>query len=84
LIIRDKILKNFHGLLSNRTNSEKFVEEFKELSSKDYEFRSSIESSTKNIENYQIRYSKFQTLMNESFGLQLKLNPFPIPPENEL
>lgn len=39
-------------------------------------FRDSIERSTKNMENYKIRYSKFQKLVNESFNLDLDINPF--------
>ncbi len=56
--------------------TEVFIENFKKLCSEDNEFRTSVESSTKNIESYRTRYSKFQTLLNESFELSIDLNPF--------
>ncbi|HMU34667.1 MAG TPA: DUF262 domain-containing protein [Pyrinomonadaceae bacterium] len=40
------------------------------------DFKSSIESSTKNIENYRIRFNKFQAIVNESFGKNFDLVPF--------
>lgn len=66
LHLNDKIL----------TEKELFVESFKKLCLEDADFRASIESSTKNIEYYKIRYTKFQNLINSSFGLDLAVNPF--------
>ncbi|RGJ03057.1 DUF262 domain-containing protein [Bacteroides sp. D20] len=57
-------------------HKQNFIDAFKELCLEDIDFRSSIESSTKNIENYKIRYTKFQDLINNSFGLNLSINPF--------
>lgn len=55
---------------------ESFLFNFNKLFEKDSDFRSSIESSTKNLENYKIRFTKFQTLINESFNTNLNINPF--------
>lgn len=55
---------------------DRFVEGFKEMCSNDVEFRTSIESSTKNIDNYRTRYTRFQALLNDTLKLDLKINPF--------
>lgn len=55
---------------------EQFILGLKELCNNDTQFRDSIESSTKSMENYKIRYSKFQNLVNNSFNLHLDINPF--------
>ena len=60
----------------NATNTKSFMKEFMNLCQEDFEFRSSIESSTKNIDNYRIRFTKFQKLINTSFGTSLDVNPF--------
>lgn len=62
--------------LINGDTIEIFRTAFTMLCQEDKEFRSSVESSTKNIDNYRIRFSKFQELMNNSFGANLKINPF--------
>lgn len=62
--------------ISNLSNTDQFLQGFIKLCSDDAEFRSSIESSTKNTESYKIRYSKFQELINNSFNLNTQLNPF--------
>lgn len=62
--------------LINEDTIRKFRSAFINLCQEDKEFRSSIESSTKNIDNYRIRFGKFQELMNQSFGANLKINPF--------
>lgn len=61
---------------SSLVNAEIFVQAFKDLSSNDAYFRSSIESSTKNLDNYKIRYSKFEEIINRSFNMQICINPF--------
>lgn len=61
--------------ISNKSN-KKFVEGFKDLCDNDYSFRASIEGSTKNMENYRIRYSAFQKLVNESYSVNLNINPY--------
>lgn len=58
------------------TNKAQFIKAFKKLCLKDIDFRTSIESSTKNIEYYKIRYTKFQELINQTFNLDLRINPF--------
>lgn len=57
-------------------NKSRFIESFKKLCLDDTAFRTSIESSTKNFENYKIRYAKFQDLINRSLDLDLEINPF--------
>ncbi|MFT3682609.1 MAG: DUF262 domain-containing protein [Ferruginibacter sp.] len=53
-----------------------FIDNFIKLCQDDFDFRNSIETSTKNIENYRIRFTKFQTLINSSFGSNIDANPF--------
>lgn len=53
----------------------KFIEGLQTLFSAP-NFRDSVERSTKNLDNYKIRYTKFQELVNDSFGLDLDINPF--------
>lgn len=60
----------------NSTSSEAYMKGFIKLCQEDFNFRNSIESSTKNIDNYKIRFSKFQTLVNDSFRCNLDINPF--------
>jgi uncharacterized protein with ParB-like and HNH nuclease domain len=62
--------------LSSLSNSQKFIDSFKLLCNEDNEFRTSVESSTKNIESYKTRYSKFENLINNSYNLTISLNPF--------
>jgi len=60
----------FMHLLNKRINKgekEKFIEEFKKLCGQDSEFRRSIEASTKDIGQYNIRYRKFSTIINKAF-----------------
>ncbi len=56
--------------------SKVFTDNFIALCQNDYDFRNSIEASTKNIDNYRIRFSKFQDLINNSFGDNINVNPF--------
>ena len=55
---------------------EQFVANLKLLCNNDSEFRNSIESSTKSMDNYRIRYTKFQDLINSTFNTNLSINPF--------
>lgn len=57
-------------------NGQVFANNFKRLCQEDTDFRSSLESSTKNIESYKIRFSRFQTIINDSFKINLDVNPF--------
>lgn len=61
--------------ISNDSN-KKFVEGFKNLCDKDYSFRASIEGSTKNLENYRVRYTAFQKLVNDCYSVDLNINPY--------
>ncbi|EON77538.1 hypothetical protein ADIS_1941 [Lunatimonas lonarensis] len=62
--------------LINENTIDKFKIGFINLCQNDSEFRSSVESSTKNIDSYRVRFQKLQHLMNESFGSNLNINPF--------
>lgn len=62
--------------LINPTSSSKFLGGYIELCQEDPEFRFSIESTTKSLENYHIRFDKFQNLINKSFNTNLNINPF--------
>jgi uncharacterized FlaG/YvyC family protein len=42
----------------------------------DFYFKNSIESSTKDLNKYNLRYSMFEQLINKCFHLELNLNPF--------
>lgn len=53
-----------------------FKRRLHQLCASDTDFKDSIESSTKNLENYKIRYSKFQDIINNSFNMNLSINPF--------
>ena len=53
-----------------------FKRRLHQLCASDADFKDSIESSTKNLENYKIRYSKFQDIINNSFNMNLSINPF--------
>ena len=61
---------------SIENQKEQFIKGLKELCNNDAQFRDSIESSTKSMENYRVRYSRFQDLVNNSFNLHLSINPF--------
>lgn len=70
----------FSFLLDNEKIKEKkdeFVAAFKNLC-KDKDFKETLVTSTKNLENYRIRYTKFQNMVNEVFNLNLEVNPFKI------
>lgn len=64
------------GELINENTIDKFKKGFINLCKNDQEFRSSVESSTKNIDSYRVRFQKFQHLINDSFGSNLNINPF--------
>ena len=53
-----------------------FLRKYKELFDNDFDFQATIDGSTKNLENYNIRYSRLQDIVNESYGLELKISPF--------
>lgn len=53
---------------------KKFVAGLQKLF-EDSEFRSSVESTTKTNDRYELRYTRFQKLVNESFGTNFKSIP---------
>lgn len=56
-------------------NNRNFVLAYKKLFEVDTDFQATIDGSTKNMENYKIRYSRIQDIVNEVYGLQL-VSPF--------
>lgn len=54
---------------------ERFRDGFMKLC-EDSDFRSSIESTTKTLENYQIRFQKFQALVNSAFETEIQVQSF--------
>lgn len=61
---------------TNTQENETFVNKLIGLCSNDAQFLASFEGSTKNINQYKIRYSRFQRIFNESYNLTLNINPF--------
>jgi hypothetical protein len=53
------------------TSRETFLAEFKRLCTEDTAFRSSIESTTKSIENYKNRFQPFSIAFNKSFACKI-------------
>lgn len=85
----DEILNRFNKVLfevevffflqldnSVEVYKDTFISNLKQLCNEDIAFKDSIESSTKNMENYRIRYSKFQDMVNRAFNTSLAINPF--------
>ncbi len=58
-----------------RENNHNFVLAYKKLFEVDTDFQATIDGSTKNMENYKIRYSRIQDIVNEVYGLKL-VSPF--------
>ena len=68
----------FSYLLGNagiNQHKEAFIRGFKELS-RDSDFAETLVTSTKSMDNYRIRYTKFQQLINNSLQVSLDVNPF--------
>lgn len=57
-------------------NNKHFVDLFIDLCENDASFRASVERSTKNIDNYRLRYTRFQDIVNKAYGSDLNINPF--------
>lgn len=57
-------------------NNLKFKGLYKKLFEEDFEFQATIDGSTKNMENYKIRYSRIKDLVVEVYGNQNILMPF--------
>ena len=54
-----------------KENNEKFIKLYIKLFSDDSEFQATIDGSTKNMENYRIRYLRIQKIINEAYNLNL-------------
>jgi hypothetical protein len=52
-----------------------FRQKFEELCSSNIDFLNTIESSTKNIENYRTRFTLFKKIMNDTFGSSFPDSP---------
>lgn len=52
-----------------------YIEEFKALCD-DPDFRSAIESTTKSLESYYVRYEKYQLFLNKVLGIDIASNPY--------
>lgn len=59
----------------SQAGKAKFLKKFKELFDDD-EFVSSVESTTKSVANYKIRFDRFSSLVSISFGKGLVETPF--------
>ena len=59
----------------SEVNNDNFLESYKKLFAEDSEFQATIDGSTKNIENYRIRYSRIQDIVNDAYDLNLE-SPF--------
>lgn len=57
-------------------NNLKFKNLYKDLFEEDFEFQATIDGSTKNMENYKIRYSRIKDLVVEVYGDQHVIMPF--------
>lgn len=60
----------------NEERNRQFVELFKRLCEQDPEFKASIEGSTKNMDNYKLRYTRFEEIVNHAYKCDLHINPF--------
>ena len=73
----------FIDLLNKKTSKgarEKFVKEFQVLCNKDRDFRDAIESSTKTVERYRVRFSRLRDLVKKSF--KVRISDIPVPSED--
>lgn len=57
-------------------NNLRFKNLYKDLFEEDFEFQATIDGSTKNMENYKIRYSRIKDLVVEVYGNQHVIMPF--------
>jgi hypothetical protein len=57
------------------TQKQDFIEGFKELCANNDEFRRSIDSSTKDLNKYRLRFKLFKDLIEKSFNISVKMLP---------
>ena len=70
----------FSQLLDNDSickRKTEFVDAFHALC-EDKDFMETLVTSTKSMENYRTRYSKFQIMINNAFDISLDVNPFKV------
>ncbi|HEX4374216.1 MAG TPA: hypothetical protein VHZ50_13020, partial [Puia sp.] len=65
----------FLTLAKVKAGKQKFMSKFCKLCDENSEFRSSIETTTKTNERYEIRYRLFRDLVNGSFDTAIKEIP---------
>lgn len=56
-------------------NNQRFKDSYKELFAKDTDFQATIDGSTKNMDNYKIRYSRIQDIVNDAYDVNIT-SPF--------
>lgn len=56
-------------------NNQRFKDLYKELFAKDTDFQATIDGSTKNMDNYKIRYSRIQDIVNDAYDVNIT-SPF--------
>ena len=59
-----------------KENNLKFKDLYKMLFKEDFAFQATIDGSTKNMENYKIRYSRIKDIVAEAYGIQIVEMPF--------
>ena len=67
----DKIDENY----LTTENNARFIHSYQELFANDTDFQATIDGSTKNLENYKIRYSRIRDIVEESYGVSVN-SPF--------
>ncbi len=67
----DKIDENY----LTTENNARFIHSYQELFANDTDFQATIDGSTKNLENYKIRYSRIHDIVEESYGVSVN-SPF--------
>lgn len=59
-----------------KENNLRFKDLYKILFKEDFAFQATIDGSTKNMENYKIRYSRIKDIVVEAYGTLLIEMPF--------
>lgn len=67
----DKIDENY----LTTENNTRFINSYQELFANDTDFQATIDGSTKNLENYKIRYSRMHDIVEDSYGVSVN-SPF--------
>ena len=67
----DKIDENY----LTTENNARFIHSYQELFANDTDFQATIDGSTKNLENYKLRYSRIHAIVEASYGVSVN-SPF--------